>query len=814
MRLNDSVFDLDGTPECFLFCSMGRLLKGNEINSKQYTELAKQLDAKRSAFYLELKEEKIIIGCSLKVEADRGRDERVVFIQIYNNLPPQNINLDGKSLTAFYKGVKSKIGTLGLEEHRLVGFWEDEDTKNINDLKINNNALNYIILKIYSDKKVSVQISEFRIGFTYFKLIPELVHKRPLIIDVFRNLLNTYDYNSDIELNIRGRYKIFNQLPPENQSILSEESVIDETSNSDGNQYPLNYVSDDIYKVEIFLRSSNNDNEFNDNSQTSLNYNVNLKSESKTGENEDYHKTNSMESENHSKELDEEDETSISEGSQYPSYYMSDNKSEVEIFKLSSNNYNSAYGIYNSTGQLLRGNERFEQYTELAKQLDAKRSAFYLELREDKIIFGCSLSVKAGSGREERVVFIQIHNNLPKQYKITKCNIQSLKNFYEDIKSEIETLNLNKYQLVGLWEELDYKNIKSWTIHNDYLNDTVDEIQSGRNVSVKISGLSGGLSFILKTITTLYQKHKRPLIFNVSQYPSNSDVSVSLIRPNPDFEIEENGDYRKNNAMESLGAYKESGQKSVKNKTSNLITNSEFSDLVNLVTKEILDKPNNLSFYKYKEDLTDVDKVEVFKKLATEVYDTNDPINKVLTEIYHNIKSSERRKDIYEITLSKNIYIKDLANDLVKSTYKEKNKDLFNLLLKYSGNELAEDNKKSSKYSSSEEIEKSLKDLKYSEKIDFVKYIASESISSSKSKVEILLNPLIEDLVMQDINDFISKLTEEEAKNLDDIQGSNYLGSKEAKKKKNRSIKIKIASYAVVLVLIVLLSYFAINYIH
>ncbi len=131
----------------------------------------------------------------------------------------------------------------------------------------------------------------------------------------------------------------------------------------------------------------------------------------------------------------------------------------LAFFQTSETGYNSEYGIYNSTGQLLKGNELFEQYTELAKQLDTKRSAFYLQLKENEIIFGCSLVVKAENGREERVVFIQVYKNLSPGYKI-ESNIQLLKQFYEAVKVEIESFELKKYQLIGLWNEGDFQNIK------------------------------------------------------------------------------------------------------------------------------------------------------------------------------------------------------------------------------------------------------------------------------------------------------------------------------------------------------------------
>ncbi|MDD3051950.1 MAG: hypothetical protein PHR06_12520 [Candidatus Cloacimonetes bacterium] len=776
--MKNSVFDLfDGTPENFIYSSTGQLVKGNEY-SKQYTELAKQLDAKRSAFYLESSADNIILGCSLSVKADSGREERAVFIQTYNNLLPQDIILNSKFLTKFYEGIKSEFETIGGEKHRLVGFWEDEEYKTFDDLNVNDEALDYIIRKIYSDKRVSVQISEFSTGFTYFKLIPAYMQRHPLIIDVFQQSPNSFDYKPDIELNKRKSYQIFKRLPPENQSVWSEELVIDETSNSEGNQPPSDQVVEDIYKVEIFLRSSNNGCDFNDNYQSSLSSDVNPKSISEDGENGTYQQINAVESDN--------------------------------------GIYNSAYGIYNSTGQLLKGNEHFEQYTELAKQLDTKRSAFYLESRVDKIILGCSLSVKADSGREERVVFIHVHDNLPSQYKITPYDIPFLKKFYERIKSEIETLNSSKYQLVGLWEENDYKHIEYRKIHDDILIYTAGRINSGKKVSVKISELSAGLSFVLKLVTML--GHRDPLMFDVSQYPSNSEVSVSLIKPNPDFEIKENGEYRLINAEESWGFYKELGEESVKNKTSDSNINKNSSDSISLIVKNILKTPSDYcSSDKFIDDFDDRQKVEIFKKLIQEDSKINNLTSKILTNIYHKIKSPECKKEIYKISLSKNIYIETLIKDLLRAIHKEHNRDLFNLLFDYSDNEFAQSYNINSKYDSfKNEVEKSLKYLEDSEKVDFVKYIASESPSKPKARGKILLKTLIEDLVKrQGNNTFLSKLSEEEAENLDKIiRDSNYLSSMKNMKKSKRDRKIKRVFYAIGLVFILLTSHFVIDYIH
>ncbi|MCO5381627.1 MAG: hypothetical protein NHB15_06575 [Methanosarcina barkeri] len=464
------------------------------------------------------------------------------------------------------------------------------------------------------------------------------------------------------------------------------------------------------------------------------------------------------------------------------------------FFHLSNASHNSDYGIYNSTGQLLKGNTLFEHYTELATQLDTKRSAFYLESKENELIFGCSLSVKAENGREERVVFIQVYKNLPLQDEIVS-DIQLLKQFYERVKFEVENLDVKKYKLVGFWEEGDFKYIKETPIEKEVLEYTAGKIRSRKKVSVKISELSSGLSLILKLITIL--RHRFTFVFDVSQYPSEADVSISFIKPNPDFEIGENGTFQEFTKSGSWNFYKELGEEFFKGKTSYSKGSKTRSDSVSPVVKKILSD----SFYycsssnSILDNFDDIEKVEIFQGLVQKATDVNDPnIRKVLTNIYSKIESPECRKDCYKILLSRNIYIEDLIADLVLTMHKEHNKDLFNLLFNKTSrvnlppnhldNEWAQNSRRDSKYSSFEKgVKKALKLLEYSDKINFVKFIASEAPSKPKTEGKILLKTLIEDLVNLKGNDFILKLNEEEAKNLDEIQGSGYLETKKGLKK-------------------------------
>lgn len=489
------------------------------------------------------------------------------------------------------------------------------------------------------------------------------------------------------------------------------------------------------------------------------------------------------------------------------------------------------YGIYNSTGQLLKGNILFGQYTELATQLDTKRSAFYLKSKENgnEVILGCSLSVKTDNGREERIVFIQVYKNLHSQNRVNSdiqllkqfSDIQSLKQLYEGVESEVERLDLKKYRLVGLWDEKDFINIREIQINDDVLEYTAGKILAGRKVSVKVSDLSSGLSLIIRLIERL--RYRYTFSVDVSQYPSETEVSISLMKPNPDFEIGENGKYRKSSESELWDFYKDLSKEPLKDKTSHSKGSQTQSDFISPVVNKIL---NDSLHYRSPSDLVlnefeDKEKVEIFQGLVKKPADiSNSIIKKVLLDIYNKIESPECKKDLYKVLISNNVYIEGPIKDLIIGIYKEHDEDLFNLLFsntsleKSSQNNLggrrAQNSLKNSKYKSfKEEIKKALELFEYSDKISFLKFIAAEAPPKPKDEGRILLGTLIEDLVSIKKNDFVLKLSEEEAENLDQIQGTDYLKTKKTLKQGKKSRNIRIIFYTSALVIIIITaSYF------
>jgi len=505
------------------------------------------------------------------------------------------------------------------------------------------------------------------------------------------------------------------------------------------------------------------------------------------------------------------------------SNHLNETLESFAFFHIFNASYNSGYGIYNSTGELLKGNRFFEQYTELATKLDTKRSAFYLESKENEIIFGCSLSVKADNGREERVVFIQVYKNLPLQDKITS-DIQLLRQFYERIKFEVENLHVKKYSLVGFWDEGDFRNIEETTIDNYFLEYTAGKIYTGKKTSVKISKLGSGFSLILKLVTIL--RHKFAFTLDVSQYPSESDVSVSFIKPNPDFEIRKNGTCQKITKQESWDFYKEIGQEVLKNKTSYSKGGQNRSESISSVVKIILRKqsdycsPSNVIL----DEFDDKEKVKIFQGLIQKSNNINDQdVRKILIKIYRKIESSECKKDLHKRLFSRNIYIEELVEELVQTIYNTRSKDWFNLLfsnstssenipLNYLDDEWVQNSRTGSKYKYFEKaVKKALESLNDSDSIDFLKYLASETPSAPKTEGRILLKVLDDNL--RAVN-FVSKLSEEEAKNLDGILGTKYIDGKKNEKKVKRHKDIKIALRASALVMIILASYLLIDYIY
>ncbi|KKH46960.1 hypothetical protein [Methanosarcina sp. 1.H.A.2.2] len=229
------------------------------------------------------------------------------------------------------------------------------------------------------------------------------------------------------------------------------------------------------------------------------------------------------------------------------------------------------FGVYNSTGKLLAGNKNFEEYAELAKQLDIKRSALYVETRKGEIFLGCSLLVKITRGREERVVFIASYApeeitydttsifsssaastsistsssstastsiSTPASSSIPTSDMGLIKRFYREAKSHVENLETIRYQVLGLWEAGDLEGIHTTGVPTKSIAYPAGKLLSGQRVSVRTSDLSNGIPFIGSLISKFSPLNFLDFSFALSLSPSPVDSSVSPGEPDPDFYLE------------------------------------------------------------------------------------------------------------------------------------------------------------------------------------------------------------------------------------------------------------------------------------
>ncbi|HET8687455.1 MAG TPA: hypothetical protein VFM18_12445, partial [Methanosarcina sp.] len=193
-------------------------------------------------------------------------------------------------------------------------------------------------------------------------------------------------------------------------------------------------------------------------------------------------------------------------------------------------------GVYSSSGRLLHGSEIFKEspeYAELAKQLDIKRSALYVEVRDSEVLLGCSLLVEILKGREERAVFIEC---FPKE-AVSQDPIW-INNFYTDAIIKTEGLQSIRYKVLGLWKEGD---IYPLSLENPKKPPAFLErkVLSGEKVSVLTPDLSGGLSMLAYLIFKLKSVFLPNISLALSFYPSKTDISAGPGETVPDFTLED-----------------------------------------------------------------------------------------------------------------------------------------------------------------------------------------------------------------------------------------------------------------------------------
>ena len=214
-----------------------------------------------------------------------------------------------------------------------------------------------------------------------------------------------------------------------------------------------------------------------------------------------------------------------------------DSPSEFEDSPSEFEDSHSGFAVYSSSGKLLQGSGRFKEaweYSELAKQLDIKRSALYAEVRGRELLLGCSLLVKIRKGREERAVFIEC---FPKE-AVTEIP-GWIRRFYADAKNKTEGLQSIRYQVIGLWKEGDIFDLFPPKSAGNLPDCLEKKVLLGEEVSVWTPDLSNGLFLLAGLIFKLKSIIFPGFSFALSLYPSQTDISAGPGETDPDFTFED-----------------------------------------------------------------------------------------------------------------------------------------------------------------------------------------------------------------------------------------------------------------------------------
>ncbi|MCS3923912.1 hypothetical protein [Methanosalsum natronophilum] len=194
--------------------------------------------------------------------------------------------------------------------------------------------------------------------------------------------------------------------------------------------------------------------------------------------------------------------------------------------------------VFNSTGKLLSGDGQHytNEYSSLAKQLDSKRNALYLNLdSEGNLVLGCSFLVKQVGGREERVVCISSCTR--DRYDVKSSPINE---FYQRAVTEIKKIDKYEYEIVGIWEEGDISRIED--LENIVVDPDLKRYIEGKIISdEKVSVISYDAVNPITVISSIYPLLEKflgnDITINVSKYPYNIAISFSSMEPEPDLEL-------------------------------------------------------------------------------------------------------------------------------------------------------------------------------------------------------------------------------------------------------------------------------------
>jgi len=472
----------------------------------------------------------------------------------------------------------------------------------------------------------------------------------------------------------------------------------------------------------------------------------------------------------------------------------------------------SNFFIYNSTGRIISGDQDSNEYSNLAKQIDAKRNALYFELMENNtvLILGCSVRVEQVGGREERIVCIGIYSDFRcHEYKV-------IKEFYERVTVEIKDIQKFEYRLIGLWEENDLENFGN--LQEIDINEKITEYIYGKLVAnEKVSIKSKNSLVAVLIINSIFQKLQGFLEydfkFTTSQYPYETDISICPIEPNPDFELDEPdlnwkespvySDYYLilsevfqersteiiNNIQlknrDSLSFYaKNSAFKLYRTEVLNVFSTSQsMNKLFDLYKrdKDVLkesfkERSDQIQSMTIEDELTVVDIIiEICCQQIVSNYPFSDHSpseDASLKSLFFKIKSKKLKKKLDIRLLDNNIFFSYTIKDVISGIYSNKDTELLHNLcrVEFKANDRGKEKFK-------EFVNSALSTYQDTQLTQLLKFI-SNSIEPPPSKGGQIFHDFIKTLLYTHASDFTSKLSTKEAKSLDSYFGTNYSAQK------------------------------------
>jgi len=483
-------------------------------------------------------------------------------------------------------------------------------------------------------------------------------------------------------------------------------------------------------------------------------------------------------------------------------------------------NLDSNFFIYNSTGRIISGNQDSKEYSNLAKQIDAKRNALYFELMENNtvLILGCSVRVEQVGGREERIVCIGIYSDFHgHEYKV-------IKEFYERVMVEIKDIKKFEYRLIGLWEENDLKNfekLQEIDINENITKYIYGKLAANEKVSIKSKDSLVAVLIINSIFLKLQSFLEYDFKFTTSQYPFETDISISPIEPNPDFELDGPdmnwkespvyGDYYlilsevfqersteiKNDMQlkdrDSLSFYaKNSAFKLYKTEVLNVFSTSQsmnkFFDLYkrdkDVLKESFKERSNQIQLMTIENELTVVDIIEICSQQSVSNYpflDHSPSEDASLKSLYFKIRRDKKLKKKLNIRLlDKNIFLSYTIKDVISCIYSEKDTELLNNLCRvgFKANDRGKEKFK-------EFVNSTLSAYQDTQLIELLKFI-SNAVKPSPSEGGKIFHDSIKTLLYTQASDFTSKLSTKEAESLDSYFGTDYSTQKRNKRNNKR----------------------------